>query len=185
MRGPFMRLTIGDYFVSLPGFISSLTYTIDDSSPWDIALYKDENVVDIFEERQLPHIINVQVSYTPIHDFLPRKGTNNVHYMLGKQDPWITSVPSIEDDWKKRIPPLTPPNPINPLPLPQPLPTQLNTNGMRNEIQTIGISSPPQGHSITTISTIGQPDERMMQQLNNPNSSLSDDENALRRLLDQ
>jgi hypothetical protein len=185
MRGPFMRLTIGDYFVSVPGFISSLTYTIDDSSPWDIALYKDENVVDIFEERQLPHIINVQVSYTPIHDFLPRKGTNNVHYMLGKQDPWITSVPSIEDDWKKRIPPLTPPNPINPLPLPQPLPTQLNTNGMRNEIQTIGISSPPQGNSITTISTIGQPDERMMQQLNNPNSSLSDDENALRRLLDQ
>jgi hypothetical protein len=185
MRGPFMRLTIGDYFVSVPGFISSLTYTIDDSSPWDIALYKDENVVDIFEERQLPHIINVQVSYTPIHDFLPRKGTNNVHYILGKQDPWITSVPSIEDDWKKRIPPLTPPNPINPLPLPQPLPTQLNTNGMRNEIQTIGISSPPQGNSITTISTIGQPDERMIQRLNNPNSSLSDDENALRRLLDQ
>ena len=130
MRGPFMRLTIGDYFVSVPGFISSLTYTIDDSSPWDIALYKDEKL----DERQLPHIINVQVSYTPIHDFLPRKGTNNVHYMLGKQDPWITSVPSIEDDWKKPIPPLTPPDPITPLPVPEPLPTQLNTNGMRTEI---------------------------------------------------
>jgi hypothetical protein len=130
MRGPFMRLTIGDYFVSLPGFISSLTYTIDDSSPWEVALYEYEGL----DERQLPHIINVQVSYTPIHDFLPRKGTNNVHYMLDKQDPWITSVPSIEDDWKKPIPPLTPPDPITPLPVPEPLPTQLNTNGMRTEI---------------------------------------------------
>lgn len=122
MRGPFMRLTIGDYFVSLPGFISSLTYTIDDSSPWEVALYEYEGL----DERQLPHIIDVQVSYTPIHDFLPRKGTNNVHYMLDKQDPWITSVPSIEDDWKKPIPPLSgrntefDPGRINEDPLPQP-----------------------------------------------------------------
>jgi hypothetical protein len=44
MRGPFMKLTIGDYFVSLPGFISSLNYTIKDDAPWDIALYKNSKV---------------------------------------------------------------------------------------------------------------------------------------------
>jgi len=132
MRGPFMRLTIGDYFVSLPGFISSLTYTIDDSSPWEVALYEYEDL----DERQLPHIINVQVSYTPIHDFLPRKGTNDVHYILGKNDEWVTSLPSIgiDGDWKKPIPPLTPPDPITPLPVPEPLPVQIDTSGMRTEI---------------------------------------------------
>ena len=132
MRGPFMRLTIGDYFVSLPGFISSLTYTIDDSSPWEVALYEYEDL----DERQLPHIINVQVSYTPIHDFLPRKGTNDVHYILGKNDEWVTSLPSIgiDGDWEKPIPPLTPPDPITPLPVPEPLPAQIDTSGMRTEI---------------------------------------------------
>jgi hypothetical protein len=43
MRGSFMRLTIGDYIVGLPGFISSLSYSIDDNSPWDIALYEEAN----------------------------------------------------------------------------------------------------------------------------------------------
>ena len=186
MRGPFMRLTIGDYFVSLPGFISSLTYTIDDSSPWDIALYKDEGL----DERQLPHIINVQVSYTPIHDFLPRKGTNDVHYILGKNDEWVTSLPSIgiDGDWEKPAPTLEFEPVINPIPTPTIFENaEIDTSGMRTEIQPLGISSTSPGAitSRTTISTIGQPDERMMQQLNNPNSSLSDDENALRRLLDQ
>jgi hypothetical protein len=85
-------------------------------------LYKDYDD----DERQLPHIINVQVSYTPIHDFLPRKGTNNVHYMLGKQDPWITSLPNVEDDWTNPVPPLSgrntevDPGRINEDPLPPP-----------------------------------------------------------------
>ena len=123
MRGPFMKLTIGDYFVSLPGFISSLTYTIKDEAPWDIALYKSKEVTpqaaeraldnpgtnvrgllndlkgdqDFFgNERQLPHMIDVSVSYTPIHDFLPKKGTNDVFYILGKDDSWITELPPME-----------------------------------------------------------------------------------------
>jgi len=102
MRGSFMRLTIGDYFVSLPGFISSLTYTLRDDSPWDIALYK--NVEDEFgqNERELPHMIDVSVSYTPIHDFLPKKGTNDVFYMLGKGDEWITQLPKMNEDWIKK-----------------------------------------------------------------------------------
>jgi hypothetical protein len=97
MRGPFMKLTIGDYFVSLPGFISSLTYTIKDDSPWDIALYKDLNDDFGKNERELPHMIDVSVSYTPIHDFLPKKGTNDVFYMLGVGDKWITELPPMDN----------------------------------------------------------------------------------------
>ncbi|MDB4343431.1 hypothetical protein OAA15_00260 [bacterium] len=99
MRGSFMRLTIGDYFSRLPGFISSLNYTISDEAPWDIALYKDSSYgssrsrKDFVEnERQLPHLINVSVSFTPIHDFLAKKGNNDVFYMLEKGDKWITDM---------------------------------------------------------------------------------------------
>ena len=92
MRGPFMKLTIGDYFVSLPGFISSLNYTIKDDSPWDIALYKDLDDDFGKNERELPHMIDVSVTYTPIHDFLPKKGTNDVFYVLKKGDDWITNT---------------------------------------------------------------------------------------------
>jgi hypothetical protein len=102
MRGPFMKLTIGDYFVSLPGFISSLSYDIKDDAPWDIALYKDvENEFGI-NERQLPHMIDVSVSFKPIHNFLPKKGTNNVFYTLGTGDEWITSMPNIKD-WTSNV----------------------------------------------------------------------------------
>ena len=145
MRGPFMRLTIGDYFVSLPGFISSLTYTIDDNTPWDIALYKDYDD----DERQLPHIINVQVSYTPIHDFLPRKGTNNVHYMLGKQDPWITSLPSVEGVWTNPVPPISgrntevDPGRINEDPLPPP------TLALPSNTRTPILEIPPESQAPT------------------------------------
>jgi len=238
MRGPFMRLTIGDYIVGLPGFISSLTYSIDDNSPWDIALYENTDVVGnditkkwVENERQLPHLINVSVTYTPIHDFLPRKvdkdNTSSSPFILRKDDPW----------YKKEIFNMDPDDPEDPIEFVEPLaindnydysPAEINTSGMRSEIQptnqvslppgadqvpfpmrvnngitpggtvdatmngvyppegsTRGMSSTPPGNSITTISTIGQPDERMMQQLNNPNSSLLDDENALRGLLDQ
>lgn len=93
MRGSFMRLTIGDYFSRLPGFITSLNYTISDEAPWDIALYKDSSVNGFSEdERQLPHLINVSVGFTPIHDFLAKKGNNDVFYMLEKGDKWITDM---------------------------------------------------------------------------------------------
>lgn len=67
MRAPLMRLTIGDYFYRLPGMIESISITIDDNSPWE--------TVSNQTFRQLPHVINVQCSFKPIHDFLPRRET--------------------------------------------------------------------------------------------------------------
>ena len=75
MRGPMMRLTIGGYLYSQPGFMTSLTYTIDESTPWEIGINntdaKSDNSV-----KELPHIIKVSMNYTPIHSFVPRKQTN-------------------------------------------------------------------------------------------------------------
>jgi hypothetical protein len=70
MRGPFMKLTIGNYMYRQPGIIKSLTYTIDNKSPWEIAITDPEQKGNLYE---LPHVMNVSMTFAPIHDFLPRK----------------------------------------------------------------------------------------------------------------
>jgi hypothetical protein len=74
MRGPMMRLTVGGYLYSQPGFITSLTYTVDDNSTWEIGI-DDEGNSDP-SVKELPHLIRVSMNYTPIHTFVPRKQTN-------------------------------------------------------------------------------------------------------------
>ena len=70
MRAPYMRLTLGDYMFRQPGIIKNLTYTIGNDSPWEIALDEPEVGSSLYE---LPHVMTIQMTYAPIHDFLPRK----------------------------------------------------------------------------------------------------------------
>jgi hypothetical protein len=77
MRGIFIKLTIGDYLISVPGFFNSIQLTWNQSYPWETRPWMkyitgpDEAV----EERQgaprVPHILDVSVSFTPIHNFTP------------------------------------------------------------------------------------------------------------------
>jgi hypothetical protein len=53
---PFIRFTLGDMFRNKEAFVESLTYTIDDNSPWDIGV--DAATKDF----KLPMIIDVQIS---------------------------------------------------------------------------------------------------------------------------
>jgi hypothetical protein len=87
MRGPMMRITVGGYLYSQPGFITSLTYTVDNNSTWEIGIndgFNDtnfntqENIKSISDPtvKELPHMIRVSMNYTPIHDFVPRKQLN-------------------------------------------------------------------------------------------------------------
>ena len=70
MEGPFMNLTIGDMYVNTPGFLSSLSITVDDNSPWEL----DEGF-------QLPHAISVSCEFTHIGKYpLASQGK---HYDLG------------------------------------------------------------------------------------------------------
>jgi hypothetical protein len=87
MRGPMMRITVGGYLYSQPGFITSLTYTVDNNSTWEIGIndgFNDtnfntqENIKSISDPtvKELPHMIRVSMNYTPIHTFVPRKQLN-------------------------------------------------------------------------------------------------------------
>jgi len=72
MRGNLVRLTFGGYLYEQPGFITSLTYSIPEESPWEIGI--DENGQYDRSVKELPHMIKVTgLTFTPIHTFLPRK----------------------------------------------------------------------------------------------------------------
>ena len=71
MKGNLVRLTIGDYLMYVPGFITNLTYTIPEEASWEIAL----NSPELGEDEGLmetPKYFEVDVAFTPIHDFTPR-----------------------------------------------------------------------------------------------------------------
>jgi hypothetical protein len=72
MRGPLVRLTVGGYLYSQPGFITSLTYDVPQEATWEIGINTEggsDNSV-----KELPHMIRVTgFTFTPIHNFVPRK----------------------------------------------------------------------------------------------------------------
>ena len=70
MRSPYMKLTLGDYFFRQPGVIKNMTYTIGNDSPWEIAIDEPETGGNAYE---LPHVMTIQITFAPIHNFLPRK----------------------------------------------------------------------------------------------------------------
>jgi hypothetical protein len=81
MRGPLVNLTVGGYLYEVPGFITSMTYTIDENTTWEIGINtKNETLVSDFSDKyvkELPHVLNVSsFNFTPLHRFVPRKQVN-------------------------------------------------------------------------------------------------------------
>ena len=75
MRGNLIRLTLGGYLYEQPGFISSIVYDIPQEAPWEIAINAEGGGDGSVKE--LPHMIKVsQMTFTPIHTFLPQKPNN-------------------------------------------------------------------------------------------------------------
>lgn len=74
MRGSFVKLTVGDYLKQVPGFINSINYTVDTNVPWDIARDADGKLLDKTQAQILPMIIRVSMAFTPVHNFVPKKG---------------------------------------------------------------------------------------------------------------
>ena len=64
MRGPMTRMTVGNWIDSQVGVINSLTYTVSNDSPWEIAL--NEPTTGGVKEMVLPHIVDVSLSFIPI-----------------------------------------------------------------------------------------------------------------------
>jgi hypothetical protein len=73
MKGNLVRLTIGDYLYIVPGIITNLTYAIPEEASWEIALSEPENGGDA-GLMETPKYFDVNLSFTPIHDFVPQLG---------------------------------------------------------------------------------------------------------------
>lgn len=91
MRGNIVQLTVGGYVYEQPGIITSLTYDIQDDTPWEIGINTDGGVDN--SVKQMPHIIRVSsFNFIPIQNFIPRKqeltftnaqGTSNTNDAVG------------------------------------------------------------------------------------------------------
>ena len=83
MGGVLTTLTMGGWCFELPGFIGSLTLEVPQESPWELALPASEKDADtgnpIFSDKtvkEMPHICNVSMDFTPIHTFRPELQQN-------------------------------------------------------------------------------------------------------------
>jgi hypothetical protein len=65
MKGPYLRMTMGNLFQETPCFISSLNFTVDAETPWEINIENDADML------QLPHGVNVSIGLTMLMDYRP------------------------------------------------------------------------------------------------------------------
>ena len=78
MRGTLTTIRLGHYLYNLTGFISSVNLSWDKVYPWEVD-------VDSLGLQRLPHILDVQVQFTPIHDFNVK---SNLDYPKEKYIGW-------------------------------------------------------------------------------------------------
>ena len=58
MRGPLIRMSVGNWIDSQLGVLNSINFKVPNDSPWEISL--DDNLLI------LPHIVEVSMTFTPI-----------------------------------------------------------------------------------------------------------------------
>ena len=132
MRGNFVKISIGDLMDRTPGIINSVGLKWQKDYPWEIA--NDEKDTDMLV---LPHVLDVNVSFTPIHSFLPQKGVRDVDGNLKSLSPFILPSKINSDnlsgtkDWSSRgakdsLTPLLHPTTTN-----KPPPIEEDTSGIK------------------------------------------------------
>jgi hypothetical protein len=88
IRGNLSRITLGDWLHEQPGFISSVDLSIPDDSPWEINVNPDGTIDPTV--KQVPHMVNVKIKFTPIHRFRPEinklSNTQTAEDLVGIQD---------------------------------------------------------------------------------------------------
>ena len=63
MRGTLTRITIGDLLFRQNGYISGIDLSWSTTYPWEIDVDKEKKV------SKVPHLLDVSVKFTPIHNF--------------------------------------------------------------------------------------------------------------------
>jgi hypothetical protein len=135
MKGPMMRMTIGNWIDGQLCILNSLSYKVPQDSPWEIGL-NDEELI-------LPHIVEVTLGFTPIgsqtrdKNELPRKaacvsniaqnwnGASEREYIVPCNDP---APPKPKEPDPAPTPPVPPPPPPK-LPPPEIPPAYDQTTG--------------------------------------------------------
>jgi hypothetical protein len=77
MLGNFIKLTVGTYFNGVPGIINSISLKPSFEAGWDInrtILGKPIKAEDEDDVGQIPRMIEVDMTFTPVHDFTPQYG---------------------------------------------------------------------------------------------------------------
>lgn len=82
MRSPIVKLTIGNYLVNQPGFLTSIGVVVDNEVPWDIDT-----------GRQLPTVLTLACQFIPIQNYLPRRSTpdKKLTPFISTTEGWLTS----------------------------------------------------------------------------------------------
>ena len=91
MRGTFVKMTVGDYIYELPGFLNNVNVSWNQEYPWEIAMSSPEDKEKKIANpnQELPMILDVGISFTPIHTFLPEAG-GSIEGDIIKAKPFIT-----------------------------------------------------------------------------------------------
>jgi len=63
MRGPLVRMTVGNWIDGQDGILNNVSYTVPQDSPWEIAINEPNTGERILI---LPHIVEVTMTFTPI-----------------------------------------------------------------------------------------------------------------------
>ena len=93
MRGNIVRLVVGSYLYRIPGFITSLTYTVPEDASWEIAYNEPEKGTES-DQLETPRHFNVQLNFTPIHDFAPQLMDGTRKYALFTPDQVNSAQPN-------------------------------------------------------------------------------------------
>jgi len=99
MKGPFVRMTVGNWIDKQEGILRNVSYTIPNDSPWEVGfpISKDSGLP--ISPLVLPHIVDVKMTFIPIGS-----STNGVNKISGKS----TSITHIgqQSDSSTLLPPL-------------------------------------------------------------------------------
>ena len=87
IRTPFMRLTVGDYFKRIPGLLTSVNISWNKEYPWEIKNHKKLDK----DMKVLPHILDVSISFQPIHSFTPNNAIGTPYIGI---DDWLDKGPA-------------------------------------------------------------------------------------------
>ena len=72
MRGVYTKLTIGDYLKDVPGFFKSFSLSWNTGYPWEVNSNDRLSVEGDLKTPRVPHILNVNCGFQPIHNFSPQ-----------------------------------------------------------------------------------------------------------------